>query len=354
MARLQARPDLPLWVGFGVYTLACFLLFTWIRFPYDALRPRMENALARNLGLEVSLGHVRPSLTGGLVVEGVRMHENPVAKKVSISPRPWEAFRGVVGLGFRAELASGSLEGRARIPYRKGSRPLDVVLDMREMDLAAFGEVFPPATRPKGSVSGEIRLAAVGGAIDRSAGSVNLSWKKGSIPLNMPSLPFDALVFETLDLEGGIQGGQLTLDRGEFTGEFSGTFTGSVRLGKDARRTRLNITGEINIPDSVRASLGPAAPPPGQAAKFSLRGSVEKPRFRFMGGNAARPDRIDAASRRREALLNLRQQRALREQAEPVTPPPAQAGQPEATPQDRALAPQTPEGSEYPADLEEE
>jgi type II secretion system protein N len=288
MARVSLRPNIPFKLLLGLYALLCLVFFTWIRFPCDALRPRMENALSSALGIPVGLGHVVPSLTGGLVVKGVEIHGTPIAKKLRITPRPWEALRGVIGLGYHAEMLSGEVKGGVDLPTKMSSRPMDVSVEMAEVDLGKLAAVFPPSWRPAGILSGEVRIASPGRAVDKTVGSMSLSWKKGRLPLGMPSLPFDALTFDTMELEGAIEKGLMKIERGEFSGEFSGSLAGTVRLGKDVRRSRINVTGELNLPEAMRTALGQDAPSPGQPLRFSLRGTMEMPRFRILGSRAGR------------------------------------------------------------------
>jgi hypothetical protein len=99
----------------------------------------------------------------------------------------------------------------------------------------------------------------------------------------MASLPFDALIFENMELDGRIDKGLLSLEKADFSGEFSGSMRGNVRFMNEIKRSRLAITGELNLPDSVKKSLGPLYDSSGQANRFSLRGSIERPRFRMMG-----------------------------------------------------------------------
>lgn len=317
MARFQVDSNKAVVAGLIAYALLCLVVFTWLRFPYDALRPRMEKAIASSSGINIVLGHIRPSLTGGFVVDGVKVKDAVVIRRLGISPYPWEALMGVWGVGFSADLPSGFMKGKARIPFRKGHRPLEIDLEVKDMNLDGVAGAFPPASRPSGVVNAQIRLAAPGGAFEKSVGAVTISWRKGSLPVNLPSLPFNSLVFETLDLEGNVEGGMLNLQRGEFTGEFSGTFTGIVRLGRDLGQSRLNLTGELTLPEGVRAALGPAAPSPGQPAKFTLRGNLAKPRFRLIGAGMRRPANGTDISARRSALLE-RRQRSVREGLEGV------------------------------------
>jgi hypothetical protein len=137
--------------------------------------------------------------------------------------------------------------------------------------------------KPRGTVSGELNLKTPRDSLEKAIGSLALTWKKGSLPLGMVTLPFDALTFENLELDGTIDKGLLNFEKVEFTGDFAGTMTGSIRLSRDIKRSRLNITGEMTLPETMRKALGADSATSGQGTRFSLRGSIEKPRFRMLG-----------------------------------------------------------------------
>jgi hypothetical protein len=138
---------------------------------------------------------------------------------------------------------------------------------------------------PKGIVSGELNLTTLRNSLDKATGTLALNWKKGALPLGMQSLPFDSLVFENLDFDGRIDKGLLNLEKVEFTGEFSGTMNGNIRFSSEMKRSRLAITGELNLPEAIKKSLGPAYDSSGQGNRFVLRGSIERPRFRMLSAN---------------------------------------------------------------------
>lgn len=291
MADVRKGSRLWITIGLGLYAGICLMLFIWMRFPYDSLKYRLEDALSGFFRAPVILGHIEPSLFRGFRIEGVEVGGTQVARMLTVSPKPWQILRGSLGFGYHADLVAGTVEGLMSLPYRKRSRPMELTLDMAAVDLNGLSRFFPPGVRPSGIVSGELSLTAPRDSIDKAVGALALSWKKGSLPLGMPSLPFDALTFENLELESSIDKGLLSIEKIEFTGDFSGTMTGSIRLSPEVRRSRLNISGEVTLPESMRQSLGAADGSPGQGSRFSLRGTIESPRFRMLDSYADRGQR---------------------------------------------------------------
>jgi len=296
MADVRSRSSLWIKIGLGLYACICLVLFIWMRFSYDSLKYRVEDALSGVLGAPVVLGHIQPNLLWGFKVEGIEIKGTQVARKLTITPRPWEIFRNSLGFGFHADLTTGTTEGRMRFPFKKSKRPMEITIDMANVDLAGLSALFPPNLSPKGTVSGEFNLMTSRDSLDKAIGNCTLSWKKGSLPLGMASLPFDALTFENLDLDGTIDKGLLNIEKVEFTGDFSGTMTGSIRLAHDFMKSRLNITGEVTLPEVMRKALGTDSAAPGQSTRFSLRGSMDKPRFRMLGSYPGRMARRAVSS----------------------------------------------------------
>ncbi|HVN72361.1 MAG TPA: type II secretion system protein GspN [Desulfomonilia bacterium] len=275
-------------IALGLYAFVCLVVFIWMRFSYDSLKYKIEDVLGNALGGQVTLGHIHPNLLWGFTVDGMQIKGAQVAKKLTISPRPWDFFRGSLGFAFHADLVSGTTEGHMSLPFQKDKKPVSFILDMASVDLSTLSKVFPPSMSPKGSITGELKLSTPRHSLDKAAGNLTLNWKKGTLPLGMASLPFDALVFDNLDLDGRIDNGLLTIEKAEFTGEFSGSMNGSVRFSNDFKRSRLAVTGELNLPEPMKKALGPEYDSGGQGSRFSLRGSIERPRFHMLSTSARR------------------------------------------------------------------
>ena len=298
-------------IGLGVYAFICLVLFIWMRFSYDSLKYKVEDTLTDVIGSQVILGHIHPNMLWGFTIDGLEIKGVPVAKRVTITPRPWDIFWGGLGFGFHVDFVSGMTDGHIRLPYGKSKRPMNITLDMMNVDLSRFSKVFPPDLTLKGSMSGELNLTTTRDSLDKATGNLNISWKKGTLPLGMEMLPFDALVFDNLELDGKIDNGLLSLEKAEFTGEFSGTMNGNIRFSSNIKRSRLAITGELSLPEPMKKALGPGYESSGQGNRFSLRGNIERPRFRMMGV----PRRMMPAAPAQEVSANAQIQQPVERRA---------------------------------------
>jgi type II secretion system protein N len=329
MADAAARYRIPIKIGLGLYAALCLVIFIWIRFSYDSIKYKVEDALTNVMGNQVTLGHIKPNLLWGFTIDSMEIKGVPVAKQVTISPKPWDIFRGSLGFGFHADLVAGTTDGHMMLPFRKDKTPMNITVDMTNVDLSGLSKVFPPNLTPKGIVSGELNLITLRNSLDKATGNLALTWKKGTLPLGMESLPFDSLVFENLDFDGRIDKGLLNLEKADFTGEFSGTMNGSIRFSSQMKRSRLAITGELNLPESIKKSLGPEYDSSGQGNRFILRGSIERPRFRMLSTNRrqmpAGPLQDDANTNPQPQPTPFERRQAERLKQEPASPtqPPA-------------------------------
>jgi type II secretion system protein N len=281
----EKRAIHPIWlkVVFVLYTLVCTIVFVYALFPYDVLKGRIEESLTQALGSDVTLGHIRPSFLWGFTVDGFDVKGVRVAKELTISPRPLYLFTGTLGLGFNAAMASsGGGEGYLRMPFKKSKKPVEISLSLTNMDMSSLATLFPPNVKPKGNISGEFNLVTPRDTLDKATGGLSLNWKKGTLPLNLDALPIDALIFDTLEFDAKINKGVISIEKADLAGEISGNMMGNVRFSKNIKRSRLNITGELILPESMRNALGVGMQPSGQTTRFSLRGSLERPRFRLI------------------------------------------------------------------------
>jgi len=219
-------------------------------------------------------------------------------------------------------------DGHMMLPFRKDKSPMNITVNMTNVDLAAISKVFPPNLTPKGIVSGELNLTTLRNSLDKATGNLALTWKKGTLPLGMESLPFDSLIFENLDFDGRIDKGLLNLEKVDFIGEFSGTMNGSIRFSSEIKRSRLAISGELNLPESIKKSLGPEYDSSGQGTRFSLRGSIERPRFRMLSTNSRQipsgpVQDANTNSQPQPSPLERRQTERLKQEIASPTQPPA-------------------------------
>ncbi len=272
--------------GIALYLLFCLVLFVLVRFPYDTFRGRLEGTMSSLIGRPVALGHISSSLPFGLKVEGVSIGENPFARELRIRPGLFSLLSGSLDLDMEALFPSGSLSGSVCTPFDAAGESLSVSARMDNLDSQAFQPLFPTGTGPRGPVTGTIDISRPNASFREMEGRVDIVWKDGYLPiphsqLSLP-LPLDGIQFKTLEVESVMERGLVTLKRVDLAGDISGTVTGSVRIMEPLSRSRLNLTGEVGLPPDLALLLGSQAGSPTERMRFSLRGTLDRPRFRLL------------------------------------------------------------------------
>lgn len=280
----RAKKGYSFWakVGFTVYVIVCLIIFIYIQFPYDMLKDRLEQTLSRVFTADVSLGHMSAHFPLGLAADSLDINGVPVATKLTFHPEFTPLFFGRFGIDIFAQLSAGTLDGFVETPVKGMGKTVELVLDAQDVDPAAFSELLPAHIQPKGIISGHAVLAGPPDSIDKAQGTIAVVWKDGSIPLSVPALPIDALGFKSFEIDARMEKGMLTIDRAELNGDISGTVKGAIRVRELFERSRLNLTGEVLLPEGMKSLFGLKNDDASGGLKFSLRGTLGSPRFRIL------------------------------------------------------------------------
>ncbi|MGI6387815.1 MAG: type II secretion system protein GspN [Desulfomonilia bacterium] len=272
--------------GIGLYLLFCLMLFILVRFPYDTFRGRLEETMSSLVGRPVTLGYISSSLPFGLKVEEMSIDENPFAKELKIRPGLISLLSGSLDLSVEAFFPSGSLSGSVRTPLDAMGESLSVTARMDNLDSQALQHLFPSGVCPRGIITGTIDISRPNASPREMEGRADIIWKDGYLPivhspLNLP-LPLDGIQFTTLKLESAMEKGLITLEGLELAGDISGSVKGSIRIMEPLSRSRLNLSGEVSLPPDLALLLGAQAGSSTGGMRFSLRGTLDRPRFRLL------------------------------------------------------------------------
>ncbi len=280
----NARQGYTWWayLGFALYGLACLVVFIIVQFPYDMLRERIEQSLSGASGLKVELGHLSGHLPLRLLAEGVRVNSTPVFTRVSLRPGLAALLSARVGGAFRAELDDGRMWGSVGAPWGGSLDPLELSVHLEGVNLASLaGLLALPGGEVRGIAQGDMACLASLTSLDKTTGRVSLRVAKGQLPLAFPGLPLDAVAFEEIDLSAHMDKGLLTIDAAEMKGDISGSLKGRIRVRSQIASSRLNLTGQVQLPPAMMALMGPGAGGRDDL-NFSIGGTVDNPRFRLL------------------------------------------------------------------------
>jgi len=268
--------------GFTIYGLCCLIIFIYLQFPYDALKDRIERTLSSALGMQVTLGHMHSRLPLGIAADGLKINAAEVADSIVLHPRLARLFTAQLGLDIFAELISGEIEGYVQTPIKSIGEPLEMVFDVDGLDAAGFSGFLPATMRTAGIISGHGEFSGPSGSLEKAQGLISLQAKDGSIPLDIPGVPLGMIGFKTLVLDARLDKGMLTIEKAEMNGDISGTIQGAVRVRDQLGMSRLNLSGELILPESMKSLAGAGGLDASSGLKFSLRGTADRPRFRML------------------------------------------------------------------------
>jgi type II secretion system protein N len=266
--------------GIAAYGIVCLILFTYLRFPFENFRGYLEQAICEKSGKPVELGPIRSSFPFGIRVDGVSVEGKKYVKDLILRPHFFSLATGRFGMDIKALFAAGSLVCSFDKPMGSLRTSVNAKVTMENFDSSLVHILFGTNIQPRGTITGAIDLQGPDPTLKAMGGSANLVWYNGFIPLSDSQLPLDGLKFTSMVMSSRIERGMLTLDKMEMKGEMSGAMKGSVWMMDPPGRSRLNLTGDITLAQVLSSAMaGPVQGP----MRFSLRGTLDRPRFRILG-----------------------------------------------------------------------
>lgn len=262
---------------FVIYAVLCVLLFLYLRFPYDLLRPKIEEALSAVVHKEITLGAITPRLPWGVTVEDMRIGGATFAPRLTVRPSLLSLLTGKIGFSFTVQQDQGRLKGKIKTSLRHPGDPLAITLKMKQFDLAPLQKMLKGGSEIEGTIDGSFILETSRERFQESQGTIACVWEKGQIPLHIESFPLAAIPFERLEIDARMDKGVLAILKADLSGnEVSGRLSGNVKLGQNASSSRLNINGDLSLAPGYRRMMGAAM---GDRMKFTLGGTLGMPRF---------------------------------------------------------------------------
>lgn len=261
----------------SVWIVFCLLLFSFLRFPYDSLKGRIE-ALASQSGHQLRVTHISAALPLGLRLEGLSLGGAPLDGQVILAPRLLPLLRGRVGLTIKAQQADGRLDTQLTAPLRRRpGAPIRLAITADNFDTSLLRGLLAPqnAAALSGRLSGSADLNWPLGAIHRGSGRCELDLVNGNLPLALNSLPFDSLGVRRLNLTASMEDGTLRIEKAELEGSLSGSLNGSLQLQPDLLRSRIRLNGSMLLPPGFSLPAGQRAPD--GRSSFTISGTLNHP-----------------------------------------------------------------------------
>lgn len=266
--------------GIAAFGIICLALFIYLRFPYEHFRGYLEQTMSDKTGRPVDMGPIHHNFPLGIRVEGVSIGGTKYVNDLILRPHILSLATGRFGLDIKALFPSGSLVCSFDKPMGTLRSSVDASVKMDNFDSSLIHTLFGMDITPQGTITGTVDLEGPDPSLKAMGGNASIVWKNGFIPLSDSQLPMDGLKFASMVMSSRIERGMLTLDKMEMKGDMSGSMKGAVWMMDPPGRSRLNLTGELMLAQALSAAM--TGGPPG-AMQFSLRGTLDRPRFRIIG-----------------------------------------------------------------------
>lgn len=302
---IPSIPSLLKWLGYALFFLFCFVVFSYWTFPWDRARNKLvEEAGKRGYALEiVDMG---PSGLSGATLSGVRLLFPPepgetgaatelIVEELSVRAGLFALMRGRKALSFDAELAGGAFEGALDL----GSEDeLDFEAEFENLNLTQLAALRKYTFVPmRGIATGDIAIH-MPTEVNESSGHFDVTIKDftvgdGNSKVDIPGwggLTLEEANAGDFNFQAEIQEGTMEIERAEAHGtDLQLDATGSVRLARPVKRSQLELMFRIKIEDAykekspkVATALGmveqqrqfKAAQTPDGALQYALKGSL--------------------------------------------------------------------------------
>ncbi len=269
--------------GFVIYAIFCLLIFLYLRFPYDMISSRIESSFSEYIGVDISIDSLKPILPIGLYMGGVEVDKGLVFNKITLRPELLGLIRGRLNIGVKALSGQGKIDGFFKTPIRSFGETIAVGGNIDNIDISGFVKTFLSLDNANGYVTGMLEFEGLPKRLYKGDGKISLVFKDGAFQVSIPMLPFDAISFNTFNIDAYMKKGLLIIDKASIEGpDLSGTIKGRVMLSKNLFSSRLNLRGEMALPDSIMAVLPENSQLKPGKIKFTLGGRLNLPKFRLI------------------------------------------------------------------------
>ena len=261
---------------FIIYGIFCVLLFSYLLFPYYALKPKFESALSKAIDMDVSISAIKPALPIGWTMVGLNISGEHAMDSLTLKPGILPLFIGEFALGVKITEGKGLLKGSLATTFLKIGNRIDVDLQMKKFELSVIKHFSKKLDELSGIVNGDVDVTYIKKQPERSDGEINLLIENGQIPLNIPSFPIAAIPFSKFELKAKMDNGLLKISKADLSGnDVSGNMRGDMKMGSSIEASTLNFIISLKLSQTYKAFLGPSG---NENVKVVIGGTLSSPR----------------------------------------------------------------------------
>lgn len=253
MRALKTAAKIVAWLLLVVY-------FVYLRFPYDRVRPRLEEELANLGGLQLSFGSLGPDGRGGLRLGDVTLRPGSATglasgaaagptyhlERLDARPHLLSLLRGRAGARIHAEGYDGSLSGTVS---RASETELRIDLDVDDVELTGMPMPNGGALQGRLDASIDDLVVVPGQALQGLNGHLELEATKGAVlpfQTRTTRIPPQPVQFDRLAASADVEAGQLRVETLEVEGsDVSASGHAEITLSRNLGRSP--VTGELRV-----------------------------------------------------------------------------------------------------------
>jgi type II secretion system protein N len=293
---MKRRNQIILWIGFVLYGLALFSVFTFYRLPADKILAKVLETMTHGQ-VSVSAQRMSPSLWKGYrlkdltwTVESGGSLISERMEALTLSPSFLNLFLGYFPIEAEGTLAGGTFHISAGVSMIHGAGQGYATLKaagIRLEDLAVANLLMQRQMR--GKLRGEADITGPLNDLRKVSGKGAIFVEDGSVETKLDLLGLKTIPFAKLTLPLTIRNGVANLKGGQIIGPLlTGDLEGWIRLQPDFRASPLQITATLRPgPSFTDKQIGGPLMAKDRQLVVQLQGTLSRPLFSLAGGSAS-------------------------------------------------------------------
>jgi type II secretion system protein N len=257
---MKRRTKIFLWLGFLLYGLALFCLFSFYRLPADKILAKILETVthgqvfvsAQRVSSSVWKGYRLEKLTWVVESGGTTISEK--MESLTVAPSFLKLFLGYLPIEAEGPLAGGTIRINAGVSMVRGAAKGYASLEasgIRLEDLAVTSLLMQ--RQIKGKLRGEAEITGSLNDLRKVNGKGTVFVEDGSVETRLDFLGLKTISFSKLTLPLSIRNGVATIKGGQITGPLlTGDLQGRIRIQQDFRTSPLQMTATIRPGPSFR------------------------------------------------------------------------------------------------------
>jgi len=256
-------------VGYGLYALALFAVFVYVKFPSQQIRGMVLTTLSRHGLQQIHIGAVQPLFPPGMAFRQVSVTHEANGQPVEVvrvpevrtylrTPVP---FGNLLRMRFEGELYGGSLLGEIAWARDGGGPAVDLSFNFQDIRLDALSL---PGRLDKvvleGTLLGRMTLRMSGSRWKDGEGSLIFRADTGGLPeLEVMGVRFPALAYEQLDGEVLLQKRNVVIRDVRALGRnrhWQLDVQGKIGLSESLLQSTLDLTLRVRASEALEQQLG--------------------------------------------------------------------------------------------------